>query len=998
MQLPDRAAVVQWLRRPRSRVLLAVLAFLLAVRIALPYVLRPIIVDQADKALVGRIALKDLDLSLIRGGVTLHGLEVYPEELPPPGSPDASKKPLFEAGRLWTQISWLQLLFKTIDVEEFELHDFRVRLDRLKDGLALPKPVPSAEPEPPKPAKPEAPGSGWTFAADSLALRGGNITFRDYTVGEAPQRFDLAIDNIAAQKLALRFDPSGAEPGHAALEAELGGGGKIGYEADVQTREAGPAVHSQITLTQIPIGGARVYLAMFGWSDLSGFLDARIQHVFETGGAHTASGTVALTRVNVLGPQLPDHPVLQFERFAVKADKIDIAKQDAAISEVTLAKARIVVDPKLPRLLPLILPPKDAAAAPEPAAPEPAKPKPPPEEAEKPAKPWTWSVGRAKLDAAKIEVLPLSAPLTLGVDAEIQKLASSVKQHSPVSLAVSEGSGKLELTGELALEPLAFDGKLALRDFALPLLAVRAPVAGGELLRGGVARGDLAIALAPRAGASPAAADLRVAGTLGLAGLAVGKANDPDFSAGWKDLELQLKEVRVAPATGGDPAQPRAIDVAIDLLHLVGPEAHLTRTAQGLVLPPFGGAKGDGAKAEPTPVHAAPAAPAPQIRAELAKLRVEDGRARLSDHSVKPFYEGKIEKLTVRGRGIRWPGPAVDATQIELEGLQGAKLFARFGLQPKPKGSVLNAKLDGLLLPPLNPYVAPTGYSVANGALSFTVDGKMKDDAWESTTKLRVDQLEVGGSEGEAVFQESFGIPLSMALGLLKDTEGAITLNVPVNGDRAGAHVGVASIARQALRKALMGALASPLKLLGMGTSDGKVTNLAPAPVEFRPGSVELPPDSASRVDQLGGLLSASPGIALTLHGSVAESDERAMRARVVLVDLQQTSTFGALANLGEIRVRRDVRKYLEKRAEGEDVAPDPETKAWLDKKIEATTLEPDALDQLAQARALALQQALVGKHGVDAQRVVVGAPVSGQSAPVPGVTIDVGTRDSATR
>jgi len=993
MQLPDRVAVAQWLRRPRSRVLLGVLAFLVVVRIALPYVLRPIIVDQADKALVGRIALADLDLSLIRGGVTLHGLEVYPEELPPPGSTEPPKKPLFEAGRLWTQISWIQLLFKTIDVEEFELEDFAVRLDRLKDGLVLPKPVPSSEPEPAKPPEPEPPSSGWAFAADSLALRRGSVSFSDYTVGEAPQRFDLAIDNIAARKLALRFDPNGKEPGHVALEAELGGGGKIGYEADVETKEAGPAVRSKITLTQIPIGGVRVYLKMLGWSDLAGFLDAEIQHVFETGGAHTVAGTLALSSVTVKVPEIADRPALSFDKLAVKLDRVDVMKQDAAIGDVTLTKVHLVVDPKLPRLLPLILPPaKGAAPEPEPA------PAPPAEETGKPAKPWTWSLGRARLDAAELEVLPLADPLQLGVDAEIQKLASPAKGASPVSLAVREGDGKLELTGALGLEPLGFDGKLALRDFALPKLAARAPVSGGELLRGGKARGDLTLVLAPRANAAPPAADLRVAGTLGLAGLAVGKPNDPDFAAGWKDFELQIKEVRVAPATGGDPAQPRAIDVALDLFRLVEPDVHVTRTETGIALPPIGGAaKPEESKAAPEPAkppaQALPAAPPPQIHAQLAKLRVESGRARISDHSVKPFYEGRIEKLDVRGRGIRWPGPEVDAVQIDLVGLQGAKLFARGGLAPK--GSVLTAKLDGLLLAPFNPYVTPSGYSVANGALSFTVDGKLKGDAWDSTTKLRMDQLEVGGAEGEALFEQSFGIPLSMALGLLKDTEGAITLDVPVAGDRSGARIGLASIAGQALRKALIGALASPLKLLGIATSDGKVTSLAPAPIEFLPGSVELPADSASRVDQLGALLAASPGIALTLHGSIAASDERAMRARVILVELQQSSGFRALANLGEIGVRRDARKYLEKRAAGEDAEPDPDTKAWLEQKLAETPLEPGALDSLAKARASALQQALVAKHGVTTDRVVVGAPVTGQNAAVPGVTIDIGTRGS---
>jgi hypothetical protein len=368
MQLPDRAAVALWLRRPRNRVLVGVLALLVAVRIALPYVLRPIIVDQADKALVGRIALADLDLSLIRGGVTLHGLEVYPEELPPPGTPvdpkAEPKKPLFSAGRLWTQISWLELLRKTIDVEEFELEDFAVRVDRLKDGLVLPKPVPSSEPAPP-PAEPEAEGSGWAFAADSLALTRGNIAFRDFTVGEAPQRFDLAIDSIAARKLALRFDPSGSEPGHVELEAELGGGGTIGFEADVETKQAGPAVHSKITLSQLPIGGVRVYLKMFGWSDLEGTLDAVIEHNFETAGAHDVSGTLSLSAVSAKVPEL-DRPAIQFDKLSVTLDKIDLVKQHAAVADVALTNLRLEVDPRLPRLMPLLNPPAKSAA-PEPA-------------------------------------------------------------------------------------------------------------------------------------------------------------------------------------------------------------------------------------------------------------------------------------------------------------------------------------------------------------------------------------------------------------------------------------------------------------------------------------------------------------------------------------------------------------------------------------------------------------------------------------------------------
>jgi hypothetical protein len=86
----DRVGLIERLRRPRTLVLLALLVLVIGVRIALPTIVRDVAVSQADAALVGRIALADVELSLLRGGVTLHGLEVYADELPAPRSADAA--------------------------------------------------------------------------------------------------------------------------------------------------------------------------------------------------------------------------------------------------------------------------------------------------------------------------------------------------------------------------------------------------------------------------------------------------------------------------------------------------------------------------------------------------------------------------------------------------------------------------------------------------------------------------------------------------------------------------------------------------------------------------------------------------------------------------------------------------------------------------------------------------------------------------------------------
>ncbi|HKC49242.1 MAG TPA: hypothetical protein VKF60_00510, partial [Myxococcota bacterium] len=253
-----------------------------------------------------------------------------------------------------------------------------------------------------------------------------------------------------------------------------------------------------------------------------------------------------------------------------------------------------------------------------------------------------------------------------------------------------------------------------------------------------------------------------------------------------------------------------------------------------------------------------------------------------------------------------------------------------------------------------------------------------------------------GGVEGEALFEESFGIPLSMALGLLKDQKGVISLKVPVAGDAAGTRFGLTSLAGQALRKALLGALASPLKLLGINTRDGKVESLKPEPVEFLPGSDEPSEAGKARVEQLAVLLASAPGISLALHGGTSEGDALALRERALFAELERTSGIRALGSIGEIGVRSAVRKYLEARAKGEPPPElDAQQKLWLESQLAKQALADGALEALAAKRASALRDTLVTDKGIDAARVAVAAPAPARSLPIPGVAIDLGARAS---
>jgi hypothetical protein len=190
---------------------------------------------------------------------------------------------------------------------------------------------------------------------------------------------------------------------------------------------------------------------------------------------------------------------------------------------------------------------------------------------------------KARVESAVVE-LGEPEPLPLGIDAEVLTLSSERGSRWPVKLTVKEGTRSIGLDGQLAIAPLAFDGKLAIADLALPPLLARVDAPAVGLLQKGALRADLALALTPRSGASGDAppTDLRVAGTLGLAGLDLREEKTAkDFAVAWKDFELTIRELTLPGLLGTvDPAAPRAIGVNLDLVRLLQP-AFVIRTAQG---------------------------------------------------------------------------------------------------------------------------------------------------------------------------------------------------------------------------------------------------------------------------------------------------------------------------------------------------------------------------------------------------------------------------------
>jgi len=1004
----DLATLQQTLRRRRTLVILGAFLFLVAVRIALPFILRREIVSLADQALTGHVELDDLDLSLYRGGLTLHGLRLYAEKRPstPPGAHESvsaekavakpvmsvsEHAPVLSVSRLWVDIGWLALLRKTLAVQEISLETFAVRLDRARDGdLVIPRPLPSPGTTRPEP---EHKGSPWKVLIERLQLRDGQIGFRDFAVAEKPQEFETTIERLSAADLALVIGASAGKAGEIHLNARVGGG-RFALEATYAMKETGPAVDSHVTLADFPIGETRVYLPDLGWSDLHGVFSAKLHHLFELGGAHHFSGTVALSNVAMTVPGIAEPP-LGWKDLSVEIGSLDLIGRTAAVSKVILEGAHVLLDPRGQTFVPALRFKKSEAPAVSPAAtPPPAPPTPA-------APAWRWKVAEVEVKGARIDVLGGPRPLWLALDAKAGGLSQDFANRIALSLKVAEGPGSLAVEGGFTVVPPGFDGSIRIAGLELgPLTEPFAP-AIGRLLRGGAISADLQLAVGgPASPNAPREGGVRASGKLGLTGLEVVDTDPKDFRIAWKELALEIHELFVPGVLAqSDAAKPGPVAISLDRFQLSELEVRLIKAQTGLLLPQTAASPTSTVQAAaPASSPSAPAAtPAKDeagaaVVAEVQRMDVTRARIEVTDRTTKPFYRAAIFPLDLAATGVHWPGPAAKQVRLSARTSDGGSLLVTGSLDPR--GSNLATKLKGLPLAPFNPYASRTGYSVSGGAMALESKVTFAGPKYDSNTHLVIHQLDVAGEEGDTLFLQRFGVPLDVALALLTDVEGDIVLDVPLSHDASGTTVSIGTLISEALAHALLNAITSPLKLItAVAELGGKAENLAPKALSFLPGRAELAPGESDRVDQIATLMARSPGLHLHLRGDTGAEDDRWLREQALRMQLEGGGGIGA--RLRALTTERGATKaalaYLADRAAGKDTPLPDQYKPWFEDKVAAEVVPPADLQKLAAQRAAAVQSLLVQGSGIAPDRIIVDAPGEDVAKGQPGVAIGFG-------
>ncbi|WP_339490346.1 DUF748 domain-containing protein [Pseudomonas sp. EL_65y_Pfl2_R95] len=370
----------------------------------------------------------------------------------------------------------------------------------------------------------------------------------------------------------------------------------------------------------------------------------------------------------------------------------------------------------------------------------------------------------------------------------------------------------------------------------------------------------------------------------------------------------------------------------------------------------------------------------------IGEINIADGSANFADFSLTPNFATAIQQLNGQIGTIdsRAPKPA----KINIAGKvdKYAPVSIKGSLNPfDPLASLdIATQFKRVELTTLTPYSGKfAGYRIRKGRLNLDLHYRINNGKLNAENSVVVEQLQLG----EKVDSPSaVDLPIKLAVALLKDSDGKISLALPVQGDLNNPQFSVMPIVWQTLRNLVVRAATAPFKFIGSLVSGGNDVDLSN--VQFTAGSSELDKSAQSSLDTLIKALGERPALRLEVEGMSAQTADGPLLAEQRLQREYQSTYYKMLQRRGdtvpsdadELEVPDDVkgpmlegiyRARLKKQppAEWAELDDEQRNKNLSDAVIAQWSGSELLLRKLAQERAATIKDYLA-QHGLSDERI----------------------------
>jgi len=368
----------------------------------------------------------------------------------------------------------------------------------------------------------------------------------------------------------------------------------------------------------------------------------------------------------------------------------------------------------------------------------------------------------------------------------------------------------------------------------------------------------------------------------------------------------------------------------------------------------------------------------------IGGVRLDGGVLDFTDRSLPLPFAARVQHL--RGGISRLSPGQEEPARVDLEGQVADYGQARINGELNPWNPLSRTQFDLIFenmdIPDLTPYAVQfTGRRIATGRMDLDLGYVLDDGRLDASNNIVLRDLKLGEPFEHP---DATNLPLGLAIALLKDSDGVITVDIPVQGSVNDPEFSFGPAIRQALTDMLQSIISAPFNLLASLVSGAPDPDEL-AKVAFAPGSSEVAPQQREGLDQLRTALDKRPELAVELPAPYAPDADRPalqrQRARAAMVErldqadievanpsLEAAETSEALEAMFVDRYPQralpDVRKRFTKATE--DEAPEFDAAAYREhlatEVTAAQTVTEEDLEALAQARADTVRNFILGE------------------------------------
>jgi uncharacterized protein involved in outer membrane biogenesis len=269
---------------------------------------------------------------------------------------------------------------------------------------------------------------------------------------------------------------------------------------------------------------------------------------------------------------------------------------------------------------------------------------------------------------------------------------------------------------------------------------------------------------------------------------------------------------------------------------------------------------------------AKPAAKDKPLGIHIGGIAINDGSANFADFSLTPNFATAVQQLNGQIGTIdsRQAKPA----SVDIKGKvdRYAPVTIKGSVNPfDPMASLdIATSFKRVELTTLTPYSGKfAGYRIRKGRLNLDLHYLITKGQLKAENKVVVEQLQLGEKVDSP---DAVSLPLKLAIALLKDVDGKISIELPVTGDLNNPQFSVMPIIWQTLRNLVVKAAAAPFKMIGGLVSGGGSQDLGT--VSFAPGSSDLSKEAEGSLIKLSQALKERPALRLEIEGTAAQSSD----------------------------------------------------------------------------------------------------------------------------